>query len=168
MKRLSLSSPIPLQRTISILPPPSPSVFSCLVCHIMAYCRRYTQVLYENLPSGPSAIGTTTMTWPRDTDTQLRYACRRASFRRISVRRMLFHLMAIYRIQLDKSSQVKFIPLPSRISFLPSQTQHRLREVIKVGKWKSCHQERKIEHFGVTMAKPLWSHAEGMGREKRK
>jgi hypothetical protein len=21
----------------------------------------------------------------------------------------------------------------------------------KVGKWKSCHQEREIEHFGVTM-----------------
>jgi hypothetical protein len=27
----------------------------------------------------------------------------------------------------------------------------------KVGKWKSCHQERELEHFGVTMAKPLWS-----------
>jgi hypothetical protein len=25
----------------------------------------------------------------------------------------------------------------------------------KVGKWKSCHQEREKEHFGVTMAKPL-------------
>jgi hypothetical protein len=24
----------------------------------------------------------------------------------------------------------------------------------KVGKWKSCHQEREIEHFGMTMAKP--------------
>jgi hypothetical protein len=23
------------------------------------------------------------------------------------------------------------------------------------------------EHFGVTMAKPLWSHAQGMGREKK-
>jgi hypothetical protein len=30
---------------------------------------------------------------------------------------------------------------------------------MKVGKWKSCHQEREIEHFGVTMIKPLWSHA---------
>jgi hypothetical protein len=25
------------------------------------------------------------------------------------------------------------------------------REVIKAGKCKSCHQEREIEHFGVTM-----------------
>jgi hypothetical protein len=33
----------------------------------------------------------------------------------------------------------------------------------KVGKWKSCHQEREIEHFGVTVAKPLWSHAQGIG-----
>jgi hypothetical protein len=29
----------------------------------------------------------------------------------------------------------------------------------KAGKWKSCHQEREIKHLGVTMAKPLWSHA---------
>jgi hypothetical protein len=36
----------------------------------------------------------------------------------------------------------------------------------KVGKWKSCHQEREIEHFGVTMAKPLWSHAQGIERKK--
>jgi nucleotidyltransferase/DNA polymerase involved in DNA repair len=36
----------------------------------------------------------------------------------------------------------------------------------KVGKLKSCHQEREIEHFGVTMAKPLWSHAQGIGRKK--
>jgi hypothetical protein len=36
----------------------------------------------------------------------------------------------------------------------------------KVGKWKSCHQEREREHFGVTMAKPLWSHAQGIGRKK--
>jgi hypothetical protein len=36
----------------------------------------------------------------------------------------------------------------------------------KVGKWKSCHQKREIEHFGVTMAKPLWSHAQGIGRKK--
>jgi hypothetical protein len=35
-----------------------------------------------------------------------------------------------------------------------------------VGKWKSCHQEREIEPLGVTMAKPLWSHAEGIGRTK--
>jgi hypothetical protein len=34
----------------------------------------------------------------------------------------------------------------------------------KVEKWKSCHQEREIEHFGVTMAKPLWSYALGIGR----
>jgi hypothetical protein len=38
----------------------------------------------------------------------------------------------------------------------------------KVGKWKSCHQEREIEHFEVTMAKPLWSHAQGIGREKKR
>jgi hypothetical protein len=38
----------------------------------------------------------------------------------------------------------------------------------KVGKWKSCHQEREIEHFGVTMAKPLWSYAQGIGRKKVK
>jgi hypothetical protein len=36
----------------------------------------------------------------------------------------------------------------------------------KVGKWKSCHQERGIEHFGVTMAKPLWSRAQGIGIKK--
>jgi hypothetical protein len=36
----------------------------------------------------------------------------------------------------------------------------------KVGKWKSCHQEREIEHFEVTTAKPLWSHAQGIGRQK--
>jgi hypothetical protein len=36
----------------------------------------------------------------------------------------------------------------------------------KVGKWKSCHQEREIKRFGVTMAKPLWSHAQGIGRKK--
>jgi hypothetical protein len=35
----------------------------------------------------------------------------------------------------------------------------------KVEMWKSCHQEKEIEHFGVTMAKPLWSHAQGMGRK---
>jgi hypothetical protein len=38
----------------------------------------------------------------------------------------------------------------------------------KVGKWKSCHQEREIEHLGVTMAKPLWSHAHGIERKKGK
>jgi hypothetical protein len=38
----------------------------------------------------------------------------------------------------------------------------------KVGKWKFCHQEREIEHFGVTMAKPLLSHAQGIGRKKSK
>jgi hypothetical protein len=36
----------------------------------------------------------------------------------------------------------------------------------KVGKWKPCHQEREMEHFGVTMAKPLRSHAQGIGRKK--
>jgi hypothetical protein len=36
----------------------------------------------------------------------------------------------------------------------------------KVGKWKSCHQEREIGHLGVTMAKPLWSHALGTGSKK--
>jgi hypothetical protein len=40
------------------------------------------------------------------------------------------------------------------------------REVIKVGKWKSCHQKREIEHFGVTMAKHLWSHARGIRETK--
>jgi hypothetical protein len=29
-----------------------------------------------------------------------------------------------------------------------------MKESNKVGKWKSCHQEREIEHFGLTMAKP--------------
>jgi hypothetical protein len=33
----------------------------------------------------------------------------------------------------------------------------------KVGKWKSCHQKREIEHCGVTMAMPLWSHVRGVG-----
>jgi hypothetical protein len=37
-----------------------------------------------------------------------------------------------------------------------------------VGKWKSCHQEWEIEQFGVTMAKPLWSHAQRVGRKKGK
>jgi hypothetical protein len=30
-----------------------------------------------------------------------------------------------------------------------------------------CHQEREMEHFGVTMAKPLWSHAQEIGRKKK-
>jgi hypothetical protein len=39
---------------------------------------------------------------------------------------------------------------------------HRLREVNKVVKWKSCHPEREMEHSGVTMAKPLWPHTQGI------
>jgi hypothetical protein len=36
----------------------------------------------------------------------------------------------------------------------------------KVEKWKSCHQEREIEHFGVTMAKPFVVTCSG-DREKK-
>jgi hypothetical protein len=43
---------------------------------------------------------------------------------------------------------------------------YKLEGSNKVGKWKSCHQEGEIKHFGVTMAKPLWSHAQGIGRKK--
>jgi hypothetical protein len=37
---------------------------------------------------------------------------------------------------------------------------------MKIGSFS--HQERKREHFGVTMAKPLWSDAHEIGRKNVK
>jgi hypothetical protein len=59
-----------------------------------------------------------------------------------------------YKVQTDKNVPVCTV----EYNVMPGSN--------KVGKWKSCHQERETEHFGVTMAKPLWSHPQGIGRKE--